>query len=206
MAAKPRRSRTRTPRTGRRPGKSDTRVLILLAARALFAERGYEATTMRAVAAEAGVDAALVVHYFTNKLGLFLAAVEWPFDPDREIPRMFRRGGEHVGEELVSLFVETWDREGERNTVITLLRSAVSDGSAAVLVREFMRDELFEPAMKRLGSDHAQLRADLVASQLLGLGLVRYVLRLEPLASTPPHEVIAAVSPTVQRYFTGPLS
>jgi len=197
---------TRTPRTGRRPGRPDTRAEILAAARARFAAQGYEGTSLRAVATDAGVDAALVVHYFGTKGNLFIAAVDWPFDPCAEVPRVVGCGRARVGVEMARLFVETWDREGDRNAIITVLRAAITEPAAAAAVREFMTGELFAPLMAAVGSDRPQLRADLVASQLLGLGLARYVLALEPLASTPPDEVVAAVAPTLQRYFTGDLA
>jgi AcrR family transcriptional regulator len=196
---------TRTPRTGRRPGANDTRGAILDAARERFAAEGYERATLRGIAAVAGVDPALVVHYFKNKAGLFVAAVEWPFRPAEEVQRVARRGRQHVGEELARLFVRTWDDRRERDVILTILRSATADAAAAGLLREFLRDELFTPMMATIGGDHPQLRADLVASQLLGLALARYVLALEPLASADPELVVAAVGPTLQRYFTDEL-
>jgi AcrR family transcriptional regulator len=200
-----RRSTTRTPRTGRRPGPSETREAILRAGRELFAEHGYEGTTIRAVAAAAGVDPALVIHYFQTKAGLFIASVEFPYDPQTEVPWLFAQGRRHVGERLARLFVETWDSQGLRNPIITLLRSATTEPAAAALMRDFMRVELFTPLMERFDVDHPLLRADLVASQLLGLGLARYVIRFEPLASADAESVIACVAPTLQRYFTGKL-
>src|SRR5437763_17053508 len=99
---------TRTPRTGRRPGASSSREDILRAARKLFAERGYEGATMRAIAAQAGVDAALVVHFFGNKATLLGEAIDWPFDPDVEMPKLLVDGRRHVGGKLVALVVRTW--------------------------------------------------------------------------------------------------
>jgi AcrR family transcriptional regulator len=194
---------TRTPRTGRRPGAGSTRGEILRAARRLFAERGYQRATMRAIAAEAGVDAALVVHFFGDKAGLLEEAIEWPFDPDAEIPKLLADGPRHVGGHLVGLVVTTWDEEGSRNPILTLLRAATSEPQAAEMMREFLRIRLFAPLMDRLGADRADLRTDLVVSQLVGLGITRHVLRFEPLASAEPSEVVAWVAPTVQRYLTG---
>jgi AcrR family transcriptional regulator len=205
MSAKTRRTATRTPRTGRRPGESSTRDDILEAARRLFAERGYQGATMRAIAAEAGVDAALVVHFFGNKPALMAEAIEWPFDPEVEMPKLLADGRRNVGRRLAELFVRTWDDEGTRNPILTLLRAATTEPRAAELLGEFMRDRLYGPLMEHLGSDRPELRADLAVSQLLGTALLRYVLTVEPLASAPADQVVDWIAPTVQRYLTGKL-
>jgi AcrR family transcriptional regulator len=197
---------TRTPRTGRRPGSSGTRDAIQEAACRLFRERGYDATTIRAIAAEAEVDPALVMHFFGSKARMFVSAVEWPIDPESHLAGVLTRGPEHVGEELARLFVGKWEDERDRSPVLALLRSAMSEPSAAALLREFMVSEFFVPVAAALGQDDGERRGALVSSQLIGLGIVRYVLRVEPLASDDPERVIAAVAPTLQRYLTGPLS
>jgi AcrR family transcriptional regulator len=198
---------TRTPRTGRRPGgsRTETRAAILGAARRLFAELGFESASMRAIAAEAGVDAALITHFFGSKANLLAAAIDWPFDPAQELPRILQGGPDRVGEGLVSLFVRTWDREGSRNPVITLLRAATTEPAAAELLADFMRTRLFGPLLAELGSDEPDIRANLVASQLGGLGLARYILRFEPLASAKPQDVVRWVAPSIQRYLTAGL-
>ncbi len=198
-------SSTRTPRTGRRPGATSTRQAILEAARRLFAERGYQGATMRAIAAEAGVDAALVVHFFGNKAALLGEAVEWPFDPEVEMPKLLVDGKRQVGRHLVALVVRTWDKEGSRNPILTLLRAATTEPQAAEMLGEFLRRRLFAPLMERLGSDRPDLRTNLAASQLVGLGLARHVLRVEPLASAKPADVVDWYAPTLQRYLTGKL-
>jgi AcrR family transcriptional regulator len=199
------RGSTRTPRTGRRPGTSSTRQQILDAAAKLFAERGYEGATMRAIAAEAGVDAALVVHFFGNKAGLLSEAVKWPYDPEAEMPKLLADGRRHAGRNLVRFFLEVWDEGGSRHPILTLLRAATNEPQAAEMLREFIQQRLFPPLLTRLGSDQPELRADLVGSQLVGLGVARYVLCLEPLASAEREDVIEWVAPTVQRYLTGKL-
>jgi AcrR family transcriptional regulator len=204
MSEKRTRISTRTPRTGRRPGESSTKKDILDAARMLFSERGYQGATMRAIAAEAGVDAALVVHFFGNKATLLAEAVEWPFDPEVEMPKLLVDGRHHAGRHLVGLFVRTWDDEGSRNPILTLLRAATIEPQAASMLREFM-GRLYAPLMDRLRVDQPELRADLAVSQLLGLGLVRYLLKAEPLASATPEAVVDWTAPTVQRYLTGKL-
>jgi AcrR family transcriptional regulator len=198
---------TRTPRTGRRPGATspETRDAILAAAKRLFAERGFENASMRAIAAEAGVDAALITHFYGSKANLLAVAIDWPFDPDQELFRILKAGRDRVGEGLVALFVRTWDREGSRNTVITLLRAATTEPTAAELLSDFMRTRLFGPLLAQLGSDHPEIRANLVAAQLGGLGLARYILRFEPLASAKPRDVVRWVAPSIQRYLTAGL-
>ncbi len=198
---------TRTPRTGRRPGGAGTgtREAILAAAKRLFAERGFENASMRAIAAEAGVDAALITHFFGSKANLLAAAIDWPFDPDRELPRILEGGRDRAGEGLVALFVRTWDRERSRHPVITLLRAATTEPTAADLLANFMRTRLFGPLLAELGSDQPDIRANLVAAQLGGLGLARYILRFEPLASAQPRDVVRWVAPSVQRYLTASL-
>jgi AcrR family transcriptional regulator len=196
---------TRTPRTGRRAGQSGTREAILEAARRLFAEQGYDGASLRAIGAEAGVDAALVVHFFGSKAKLLTASVRWPFDPEVELERVLEAGRSRMGAALARLFIDTWDRLGERNPIITLLRSATTEPAAAALMREFMSQRLVKPLLQRVGSDQPELRGDLIIAQLLGLGVARYVLRLEPLASAPGDVVVAAVGPTLQRYLTGKL-
>jgi AcrR family transcriptional regulator len=202
-AARRRGPRTRTPRTGRRPGDSGSRAAILDAARRLFATRGYVGTSMRAIGAEAGVDASLIVYFFGTKAQLLGEAMQWPFDPEIEMGRIAAAGRSRVGAELTRLVVRTWDREGDRNAIMTLLRAATVEPAAAELMRAFIERELFPPLFRTIGAGQAELRANLASSQLLGLGVTRYVLGLEPLARMSEDEVVAWVGPTLQRYLTG---
>jgi AcrR family transcriptional regulator len=203
MTGAGRRPTTRTPRTGRRRGASSSRDAILDAARRLFAERGYVGTSLRAIGTEAGVDAALIVHFFGSKAGLLGEAIEWPFDPEDEMGRIVAGGRRRIGEDLARLVVRTWDREGDRNAIMTLLRAATVEPAAAELMREFFQRRLYPPLMRTLRVPDAEVRANLVASQLLGLGVARYVLRLEPLASMGEDEVVRWLGPILQRYLTG---
>ena len=198
-------SSTRTPRTGRRAGNTTSRDAILEAARHQFAEHGYDGASLRSIAAAAGVDAALVVHFFGSKAKLLTASVQWPFDPDIAIERVLEAGRQHVGQALTRLFLSTWDELGTHNPIITLLQSAPTTPEAAALTREFMSKRLLGPLIDRLGSDQPDFRADLVAGQLIGLGLTRYILRLEPLADTAANTVAACIAPTIQRYLAGDL-
>jgi AcrR family transcriptional regulator len=187
---------------GRRSGDSGTREAILDAARKLFAERGYNGASLRAIAAEAGVDPALAVHYFGSKAKLLTASVRWPFDPDAAVEEIVAAGRGGAGEAVARLLVTTWDELGDANPIITLLRSAMTEPEAAAAMREFLSHRLLGPITERLGVDDAPLRAGLVASQLLGVALTRYILRMEPLASLPATAVIELVGATVQRLLT----
>jgi AcrR family transcriptional regulator len=199
-------TQTRTPRTGRRPGTSSSRDDILRAARKLFGERGYEGATMRAIGAEAGVDAALVVHFFGNKANLLGEAIDWPFDPDVEMPRLLVDGRGEVGRHLVALVVRTWDEKGTRHPILTLLRAASTEPKAAEMLAAFLRTRLFVPLMEQLRADRPELRATLAASQIVGIGFARHVLHVEPLASAKPADVVDWYGPTLQRYLTGKLA
>ncbi|HSD25301.1 MAG TPA: TetR family transcriptional regulator [Solirubrobacterales bacterium] len=198
-------AKTKTPRTGRRRGVSSSQEQILEAARELFLQRGYEGATLRAIAKKAGVDASLIVHFFGNKVGLFAAAIEWPHDPDVEIPKLLRDGRGRVGHNLVGLLVGTWDREGGRNPILTMIRASMAEPEIADLLRNFLRERLYAPLFEALGSDRPDLRSNLLATQMIGLGMIRYVQRFEPLASANPADVIAWVGPSAQRYLTGKL-
>jgi AcrR family transcriptional regulator len=199
------RTKTKTPRTGRRPGSNTTQAQILDAANKLFLERGYQGATMRAIAKEAGVDASLIVHFFGSKLNLFSEAVEWPFDPEEEMPKLFADGRANVGRNAVRLVLRVWEQGGTRDPVLTMLEAAISDPGAAEMLGEFIRHPLFGPMLERLGSDRPELRANLISSQFVGLGLARYVLKFEPIASAKTEQVVDWVAPNIQRYLTGKL-
>jgi AcrR family transcriptional regulator len=196
---------TRTPRTGRRSGSSDTREQIRKAAEKLFLERGYEGASMRAIAREAGVDASLIVHFFGNKVSLFAEAIEWPHDPEVEVPKLLRDGRRRVGHNLVRLLVTTWDQEGHRSPILTMVGAAMVEPEASRMLRDFLRERLYGPLFEALGSDRPDLRASLLATQMIGLGMIRYVQKFEPLSSAKPADVVAWVGPTAQRYLTGKL-
>jgi AcrR family transcriptional regulator len=198
---------TVTRRTGRRPqvDAGDTRAAIQRAALEQFSERGYVAATIRSIAEDAGVDPALVMHFFGSKERLFEACVQWPFDPDEEMARVVAGGVEDAGERLVRLFVTTWDTRDGRNPVVALLRAAMDQEPAGRLLREFLQARLLMPVMVGLELDQPDVRASLVASQLIGLGAVRYVLRFDGIAGLGSDDVVAYVAPAVQRYMAGPL-
>ncbi|MET8834614.1 TetR family transcriptional regulator [Micromonospora sp. NPDC004540] len=193
-------------RTGRRPGNPDTREAILAAARAAFAERGFDAASIRAIATAAGVDPALVHHYFGTKEELFRATVAIPIDPARLLPAVLAGGPDGVGERLVRTFLTVWDSP-VGGAGVALLRSAVSSEWTARMLREFLVTQVLRRVLDQLDVDPAQLplRGALVATQVAGLAMMRYVIRLEPVASADPETLVAAIGPTVQRYLTGDL-
>lgn len=192
-------------RTGRRPGKADTRGVILTAARQQFAARGYAAATIRGIAAEAEVDPALVHHYFGTKRELFVEAVELPFDPLDVVAAGARGDPREAGERLVRTLLAMWETDEGRALMQSLLRSALTDDHVLRMLREFMLKTVLTPIAAELAPDRHELRAALLVSQVIGLAMVRYVVRVEPLASADHGTVIAAISPTLQRYLTGDL-
>jgi len=194
-------------RTGRRPGNPDTREAILTAARQVFGERGFDQASVRAIAAAAGVDPALVHHYFGTKDNLFLAAMDAPVDPGELLPQALAGGPEEVGERLVRLVLGVWDSPAGV-AALALLRSALTNDWTARLMREFVTTQIIRRVLGQLDLDQAELpvRSALVASQMAGLLVVRYILRLAPLSTMAADEVAAAVGPTIQRYLTGPLT
>lgn len=192
--------------SGRRPGESGAREAILEAARALFAQHGFERATIRAVAAAAGVDPALVHHYFGSKEQLFEAALKLPIAPAVILPQLLQEDPEHVGERVVQVFLATWERPANRRVLMAMLRSAAANEQATALVRRRLMAEVFGPLASLLHSADAELRVALVGSQLIGLALMRYVARIEPLATASADTVAAAVGPTIQRYLVGELS
>jgi AcrR family transcriptional regulator len=197
-------STSRAPRRGRRPGTPDTRATILDAARAAFAERGFAGTTIRAVAAAAGVDAALVHHYFGTKDDLFLAAMELPFDPRQVLGPALAGGAEGAGERLLRAFLSIWDDPALSPVLVGIVRSALQPGGERLLTQGFVPVVLM-PIGESLGIDRPELRMPLVISQVGGLILTRYVLGLEPLASMPAETLVATYGPVIQHYLTGDL-
>jgi AcrR family transcriptional regulator len=177
---------------------------VLAAARAAFAERGFDGATIRGIATAAGVDPALVHHYFGNKDKLFLAAVEAPSDPDELLPEVLAADRDVLGQAIVRMALRVWDGPAQP-AGLALLRSAVGNEWTAKLLREFLVSKVLRRVVSTLGfdPDERAARASLVASQLIGLVMARYVLRLEPLASASPDSIVAAVGPTLQRYLTG---
>jgi AcrR family transcriptional regulator len=196
---------TRGERTGRRPGPSTTRVDILAAARESFAELGYDRTSVRGVAGRAGVDPALVHRFFGSKDDLLAAALEVAVNPAERIPEVMAGEPSALGERVVRYFLSVWEQSPSREVMIGMLRSAATNEQAAKLMREFFSNEVLARIAAPLAGEDAELRATLMSSQLLGLATIRYILRVEPLASASQETIVTALAPTLQRYLTGEL-
>ncbi len=175
--------------------------MLLAAARAEFTERGYEGATVRAIAGRAGVDAAMVNHWFGSKDALFVAAMEIPVNPDEIVPRILDGDPALVGERIVRTFLTVWDANGG-GALAALMRSVASHESAARMLREFVARIIIGRIVAAVAPDSVELRAALCGTQVAGLGMVRYVIRLEPLASADHDTVVSAIAPNLQRYLT----
>ncbi|MER6944366.1 TetR family transcriptional regulator [Nonomuraea sp. NPDC000554] len=186
-------------RPGRRPGAADTRGEILTAARRVFAEKGFDKATVRGIAREAKVDPALVHHYFDTKEGMFAAAMALPVNPEQVIPMLLDGPPEAIGERLVRMLLEVTAEPETREPMIALIRSAMTNDQAVTMFREFITNALLYRVADSLGVPH--LRVEAAFAQMFGVIMSRYVLRLEPLASADPEELVELLAPTIQRYF-----
>jgi AcrR family transcriptional regulator len=198
-------SSSQRTRTGRRPGSSGTREAIAEAARQRFAELGYDRATIRGIAEDAGVDPALVVHFFGSKQKLFLSVMELPFDPAVELPRLLAGPRSQAGLRLARFAVGVMDDPEPRSVLTGILRSASSEPEAAQLTRELVASRIVAAFSESLAVDRPELRANLVASQIVGLVMARHVIQVEPLASLDSEALVEAIAPNLQRYLTGTL-
>ncbi len=171
----------------------------------MFAERGFDGTSVRDVAARAGVDPALVHHYFGSKQQLFVAAMEFPVNLGDLFPSIAAGPPEQLGDRIVRTFVALWDRPEVQPTLLGVARSATSDAVAATMVRGILVDGPLEAIASLMRTPDAALRASLVGSQLIGLAMARYIARLEPITSTSSDELGRLVGPTLTRYLRGDL-
>ncbi|MBV8933704.1 MAG: TetR family transcriptional regulator [Kutzneria sp.] len=194
---------THPKRRGRRPAGEDTKAALLSAARAVFTEQGFDGATVRTIASRAEVDPAMVNHWFGGKQGLFAAAIQLPVDPEQIRMTVHNSPPEEIAERVLRTFISVWD-DSSGGGFAALMRSAATQESAAKLLREFIATT-FGTRLRELGVDHPDLRVTLFGSQLSGLGLVRYVLRQEPLASADVDTLVATIGRTLQRYLTGDL-
>ncbi len=201
---KPLESAASPRRTGRRPGKSRSREDIVAAARRLFADKGFDATSIRAISREAGVDPALVHHFFGSKEEVFNAALEDVVKPDEIFAEVLAGDPHDVGERLVHRFLVIWEDEQSRGALLAILRSAVSHPRSAELLGRFMAGSLLRHIAESVDPEDAELRAALVSSQLIGLALLRYALGTEPLASASVEQIEAMIGPTIDRYLRDP--
>jgi AcrR family transcriptional regulator len=187
-------------RRGPRANGGEAREAILQAAREQFATHGYEATTLRAIARAAGVDAALPSYHFGSKNALFVATLQLPVTPGEIIDGLLADGLDGAGERLVRRLLIVWDDPERGAPLIAVLRSAATHGEA---MREFVEREIVARFAAAIDGPDATLRAGALVSQVLGLVTARYVLHIEPLHSASHDELAALVGPTLQRYLTG---
>ncbi|MFF8728787.1 TetR family transcriptional regulator [Streptomyces sp. NPDC015171] len=196
------------PRRRGRPPRAesgDTRDRILTAAREEFSARGYEKTSVRGIAKAAGVDSALVHHYFGTKEQVFEAAVELAFAPALSAPDAVAAGPvDGVGERLTRFILGFWDDPATRAPLLAILRSAVNNETAAAVFRRLVAVQLLRRVAAQLDLPDAELRAELAAAQIVGTAMMRYVIKLEPLASVDLELIIARVAPVVQAHLTRP--
>jgi len=189
-------------RTGRRPGTPDTRDTILAVARRRFATRGYDATSLRSIATEAQVDPALVIHYFGSKEGLFIAATGVPAGIPELFASLAALPRQDFARALARGYLQLVDSDSSRNAIIALVRSAVSNDRAAAMLREFVTAELLPVITGLTGQPDARLRANLIVAQLIGIAVLRHVLRVEPLARATPDEIVRLVAPVIEQYLS----
>ncbi|MEW1646258.1 MULTISPECIES: TetR family transcriptional regulator [unclassified Streptomyces] len=195
------RRRGRPPRTE----SADTRDRILAAAREEFSERGYEKTSVRGIAKAAGVDSALVHHYFGTKEQVFEASVEVAFAPATNAPEAVAEGPlDGVGERLTRFIFGVWENPATRKPLLAVVRSAVNNEAAAAVFRRLVVSQVLGRVAAQLDQPDAHLRAELAAAQLVGTAMLRYVIKVEPLASADPEQIIARLAPVVQGHLTGP--
>jgi AcrR family transcriptional regulator len=189
---------------GRRPGATTTREAILDAARRLFATGGYDGTTIRGIATSAGVDPALVHHFFGSKDELFLTVLQVPETVMSQVPALVGDGDlDGAGERLARFYLGLFERPDTRAAILTTLRSAIAQEQAARILRETITARLFA-GVRDLLPDRPELRMTLAMSHLNGLAIGRYVLAVPPLAGMDLDDILAWVGPTIQRYLTGP--
>ena len=197
-----------SPRRRGRPAKSaaqaeDTRATIVSAAAREFSRDGYDATSMRGIARTAGVDPALVRHYFDTKADLFAEAIAVPMRPDQIVKRALSGPRDDIGVNLVRYMVETLDKPGASDRVLRMMHTALGQEFAARMMRQFVMREVLKQIAKELGEEDSELRASFAATQVVGLLVARYGIKIQPLASAAPEEVVARIGPVVQWHLMG---
>ncbi|MEV5507535.1 TetR family transcriptional regulator [Streptomyces orinoci] len=202
---------TGVPRKRGRPARAEaaegpgSRERIVAAARAEFASRGYDKASIRAIARGAGVDPALVHHYFGPKERLFAAAVEASLAPALSASATLPEGApEDLAEELTRFFLGIWENPVTREPLLAVVRSAVTDETAAAVFRDLVSARLMLRIAAHLDTPDPPLRAELAAAHLVGVVLLRHVIKVEPLASADPADLIALVAPAIHHHLTAP--
>jgi AcrR family transcriptional regulator len=192
---------------GRRPGNADTRGEIVDAAKHVFAEKGYDKASLRAVARQAGVDPALVHHYFDGKASLFVAAMALPFDP-RQVGARASADSSSLGEGIITGFLSMWDKaEGTGSSFASCVAAMAVSSNVADSMREFVAERVWthNPVKEGESAAMTRQRRALVSSQLMGLAFTRYIMRIPPLSTASPRQMARWAGPTLDRYLFGPV-
>ena len=193
-------------RRGRREGATESREHILATARRLFAEHGFDGTSLRQIAREASVDPAMIHHFFKGKDELFALSVALPADPAQVLEGVDQHDPQHRAEAIVRAVLKLWESPAQ-HSLVAFIRGTIGSRAKTLLLREVVTRTVISRIMAGVPGppEEVALRGNLVATQVVGVMLVRYVVRLEPLASAAPEEVVRLVAPNVQRYLTGEL-
>lgn len=190
-----------TGRRGRRPAGDDTRASIIEAARSSFAATGYDRASLRGIARDAGVDPALVHHYFKGgKAELFVETLAVPVNPTALVDRIIDGDRERLGWRIVETFLAVWDPPDRRDSLVALIRSSMAGDDSARMLREFLGREVFGRIAASVGASEPQLRGSLAASQVVGMAVMRYVIKLPALAEASNEQVVARIGPVLQHY------
>lgn len=192
-------------RTGRRSGDSGTREAILVAAREHFAKSGYAGASLRTIAGAAGVDPALIRHFFGSKDDLFAATLEIPPEVTDRLGQALESASDGIGEALVRAYLGMWEDPASAESVRAMVRSAIASDKAADRLRGLLGEQLHASAPLLLDRPDGRVRAALIGSHLIGIAVARYLVRVDPIAALDLDTVVTLCTPAIQRYLTAPL-
>lgn len=197
----------RSARPGRRPGANETREAILAAARDAFAAHGYEKATIRGIARQAGVDPALVHHFYGPKEEVFKAAVGDVLAPIAEAMDGVGRGADQsrTSQRLAGVLVALWERDPTKGALLGVVRAAVTSETAAGLLRGIVQERAIAAVAASTDQPEAELRASLIGSTMLGLAVARHVLGVEPIASLDEERLTALLAGMIEHYLSAEL-
>jgi len=186
---------------GRRAGAPDTRGEILAAARREFASKGFDRTSMRGIARAAGVDPALIHHYFDGKDGLFAASMDLPLSPREKLAEALDVPRDQAGVAIVSTLLTVWDDEEYRPALLAALRSLTSGGDAGLVLRKgFLEGMIFPVLRQEIEGSVSDRALGLMGTQIVGLIVARHLVEFEPIASMDRDALAELIGPTLQRY------
>jgi AcrR family transcriptional regulator len=187
---------------GRRPGQNETKDAILDAARRQFASQGYDGATVRSIAAEAGVNAALLHHFYGTKQQLFVASLNLPVNPADMVPVILAGPDEEIGERLVRVFLGIWAAPQSREPFLAMLRSAATNEQVATMLRQFIDKAVLAKVAEARGIPRIRVAA--AAAQMIGVAMLRYIIGIPPLVEAGDEEIITLLAPVIQHYFDVP--